>query len=74
MPDLARGLIILTEGFNIPDVVKLINVLMVKYLINCRLLFIKNNPVIYIYRSSLEKLIRIIEPIITSKERSKFAI
>ena len=43
MPDLARGLIILTEGFNIPDVVKLINVLMVKYLINCRLLFIKNN-------------------------------
>ena len=73
-PDLARGLIILTEGFNVSDMVKLINVLMVKYLINCKLLFWKNNPVIYIYRSSLVNLIRIIEPITTSQERSKFAI
>lgn len=74
IPDLKRGLIILIEGFNVPDVVKLINVLMVKYRINCRLLFFKNNPVIYIYRLSLVNLIGIVEPIMTSKERSKFAI
>ena len=73
-PDLSRGLIILTEGFNVPDVVKLMNVLMVKYLINCRLLFWKNSVVIYIYRSSLVNLVRAIEPIMTSKERCKFAI
>jgi hypothetical protein len=74
MPDLHRGLIISTDGFNVPDIVKLINVLMVKYLINCRLLFWKNCAVIYIYRSSLVNLIKIIEPIMTSNKRSKFAI
>ena len=56
-----RGLILYTDSFNIPDTVKLMNVLMIKYSLRCNLLIVNNKTRIYIYRSSLEYLIRIIK-------------
>lgn len=57
-----RGLILCTDNFNIVDVVKLINVLIIKYRLHCNLLLEKDKPRIYIYRSNMDKLIMIIKP------------
>lgn len=69
-----RGLILYVLDLNVSDIVKLINVLIIKYSINSRLLVWKSKCTIYIYRSSLVNLIKIIEPIMATKERSKFWI
>nr|QBM09620.1 hypothetical protein [Dactylella sp.] len=55
-----RGIILYTDGFNLIGVVKLINVLIIKYRLNCNLLIENNKPKIYIFRSSLNNLITII--------------
>nr|QBM31568.1 hypothetical protein [Arthrobotrys musiformis] len=55
-----RGIILYTDGFNLIGVVKLINVLIIKYRLNCNLLMENNKPKIYIFRSSLNNLITII--------------
>ena len=69
-----RGLIINTEDFNIPDVVKLINILIIKYSIHCRLHLWKNKNTIYIYRSSLKNLIKAIDTVMIPEKRSQFSI
>jgi hypothetical protein len=67
-----RGLILYTNYFNTIDVVKLINILIIKYRLECRLLFVKNKPCIYIYRDSLGNLIIKIKPYILSSRLKKF--
>lgn len=61
-----RGLILCTDYFNIVAVVKLINVLIIKYRLHCNLLLEKDKPRIYIYRNSVDKLIMIIKPYMLS--------
>lgn len=61
-----RGLILYTNYFNTVDVVKLINVLIIKYRLQCKLLFVKNKPCIYIPRNYLGNLIINIKPYILS--------
>lgn len=65
-----RGLILSTDGFNIPDTVKLMNVLIIKYSLRCNLLIVNNKTRIYIYRSSLEDLIRIIKLVLNTSARN----
>ena len=55
-----RGIILHTDRLNLIGVVKLINVLIIKYRLNCNLLIENNKPKIYIFRSSLNNLITII--------------
>jgi hypothetical protein len=60
------------------DTVKLMNVLIIKYSLHCNLLSSNVKTRIYIYRSSLEHLISIIEPVLMfrannmTKERLSF--
>lgn len=61
-----RGLILCTDYFSISDVVKLINVLIIKYRLQCNLLLVKGKPRIYIYRSCMDNLMIIIKPYILS--------
>lgn len=57
-----RGLMFYTDCINVVDVVKLVNVLIVKYRLQCNLVLVKNKLIIYIaYRSSMYTLIRIIK-------------
>lgn len=63
-----RGIILYTNNFNVIDVVKLINVLIIKYRLNCNLLMVKNKPRIYIFRSSLNNLMMIINHRICSTQ------
>jgi len=59
-----RGIEISIYGFNIMDTVKLMNVLIIKYSLHCNLLSSNDKTRIYIYRSSLEHLIKIIKPVL----------
>jgi len=61
-----RGILISICDFNIIDTVKLINVLIIKYSLHCNLLSSSDKKRIYIYRSSLEHLIRTIKPVFMS--------
>ena len=65
-----RGLILSTDGFNIPDTIKLMNVLVIKYSLRCNLLIVNNKTRIYIYRSSLEYLIRVIKLVLNTSARN----
>jgi len=56
------GLILCTHSFTIPDVVRLINVLMVRYRLDCTLQYNKGKPVIYIPAGSMPKLCSIVKP------------
>lgn len=57
-----RGLKLCTNSFNIPDTVRLINVLIIKYRLNCRLLLENDKPIIYIYYNSIYTLEQFIKP------------
>lgn len=59
-----RGIILCTDYFSISDVVKLINVLIIKYRLHCNLLLVKDKPRIYIYRNCVDNLRMIIKPYI----------
>lgn len=61
-----RGIIISTNDYNIPYIVKLMNVLIIKYSLHCNLLISNNNTRIYIYRSSLKYLVRTIKSVLIS--------
>jgi hypothetical protein len=59
------GLIICTDSFTIPEVVRLINVLMIRYRLDCTLRFhTPTQPRIYIRQRSLAKLQTIVGPYI----------
>lgn len=58
-----KGLVICTNSFTIPDTVRLMNVLMIRYRLNCTLT-IRNGkePMIYIRTKSMPLLRSIISP------------
>lgn len=58
----SSGLRICTDSFEIKDVVRLMNVLMIKYRINCGLHTHKGTYRIYITKDSMPELRRIIKP------------
>ena len=60
-----HGLIICTDSHTIPEVVRLINVLMIRYGLDCTLRFhTPSQPRIYIKQRSMAKLQTIVEPYI----------
>lgn len=60
---LNKGLILCTDSYTVQEVLKLMNVLKIKYDINSTLQGIKNNrPRIYILQKSMPKLINIVKP------------
>ena len=63
-----RGILISIYDFNVIDTVKLINILIIKYSLHCNLLISSDKKKIYIYRSSIEHLIRIIKPVFISSD------
>lgn len=62
-----RGLRLCADSFSIPEVVTLMNVLIIKYRLVCTLQIDKDKPVIYIPRNSMETLITYVKPYIISK-------
>ena len=58
------GLRICTDSFTVQDVVRLINVLIIKYRLKCTLHMTGNKPRIYISSKSMDLLISVIDPYI----------
>lgn len=56
------GLTICTDCFTIKDVVLFINIIKIRYDINCTINFCNNRPRIYIKANSMVKLREIISP------------
>ena len=60
---LNKGLVLCTDSYTLQEVVKLVNVLKIKYDLNCTIQGIKNKrPRIYILPGSLPKLINLVKP------------
>jgi len=55
-------LILCTDFFTVPDVVRLMNVLMIKYNIECYLHYNAGLPRIYIPRREVSKVLAIVQP------------
>lgn len=61
-----HGLLLCTDSFTIPEVIKLMNVLIIKYQLNCTLRFhTPSQPRIYIREGSMPKLRVIVERYMT---------
>ena len=58
------GLTLCTDGFTLTDVVILINILIIKYELDCRMHLCNNKPRIYITAKSMNRLREIVEPYI----------
>jgi hypothetical protein len=56
------GLLICTDNFSVPDVVRLINILKIRYDLNCSIHYTKNKPRIYIKADSMNKLRILVGP------------
>jgi hypothetical protein len=56
------GLLLCTDGFTVPEVCKLMNVLMIRYGLNCTLQYYAGLPRIYIPAKDLGRLRLIVEP------------
>lgn len=60
---LNKGLVLCTDIFTLQDVIKLINILIIKYNINCNMIGYKHKkPRIYIMSKSLPDLIKLVRP------------
>lgn len=60
---LNKGLVLCTDSYTLQEVVKLVNVLKIKFDINCTIQGIKNyRPRIYVGPESLPKLITLVKP------------
>lgn len=58
-----RALTICTDSYSIPEIVNLINVLIIRYRLNCKLRYHSpTQPRIFIYQDSMEKLRKIVSP------------
>jgi hypothetical protein len=62
-----RGLLLCTDSFNLPDVVLIMNVLIIKYRLLCTLQLNKDKYIVYIYRSSMVILRTLLKPYIITK-------
>jgi LAGLIDADG DNA endonuclease family len=56
------GFILCTDSFTIQDVVRLINVLIIKYNLNCSIQYYNGLPRIYIYKNQFNKFKSIVAP------------
>jgi hypothetical protein len=68
-----EGLTLCTDNFNVIEVVKLLNVLIVKYNINATLQFNNKLPRIYIGKNEMNKLKLIVSPFMISSMNYKLA-
>jgi hypothetical protein len=60
----SSGLIICTDSFTVPDVVRLMNVLIIRYRLECSLQYSTNRqPIIYIKQVSMPLLRSIVAPL-----------
>lgn len=70
-----HGLLLCTDSFRIPDVVKLMNVLIIRYQLNCTLRFqTPTQPRIYIREGSMKNLRGIVEPYMFSSMLYKLEV
>lgn len=58
----SKGLSLCTDSFSIEDVVRLMNVLIIRYDLKCTLHKSNNNYRIFISRNSMEKVVKIVKP------------
>jgi len=58
------GLTLCTDGFTVQDVVRLINILIIRYDLDCKLHFNNGKPRIYISAKSMEQLRELVRPYI----------
>jgi hypothetical protein len=58
----SKGLILCTDSFSLPDVIRLMNVLVIRYELNCTLHVDENRYRIQISRASMEKVEIIVKP------------
>jgi hypothetical protein len=65
------GIRICTDSFTVQDVVRLINVLIIKYRLKCTLHMSDNKPRIFISSKSMDLLTSIINPYIVPSMRYK---
>jgi len=65
------GLTICTDAFTIKEVILLINILKIRYDLNCSLHYLNKRPRIYIKADSMNKLRIILEPFIISFSKYK---
>jgi hypothetical protein len=70
----SSGLGIYTDYFSIQDVVRLINVIIIKYNFNCGLYNDRGRYRIYINKSSMSQLIKIVSPHMASSMMYKFKL
>ena len=70
----SRGLKICTDSFSIPDVVLLMNVLMIKYRLKCTLRMDENRPRIYISAKSIKLLKSYVDPYIIPSMRYSYKL
>ena len=60
---LRHGLVLCTDSYSVSDIVRLINVLIIKYILNCTLQYhTPTQPRIYIKKSSMPLLRQIVSP------------
>ena len=72
---LNKGLVLCTDSYSLQEVVKLINVLKIKYDINCTIQGYKNKrPRIHILQESMPKLQTLIKPYILSPMLYKISL
>jgi len=60
------GLTICTDSYTLKDVVRLINILQIRYDLDCTIHYYKGLPHIYIKANSMDKLRKIVSPHIIS--------
>ena len=58
----SKGIFICTDSYSIQDVVRIINVLIIRYDLKCTLHKSNENYRIYISRNSVHKVVKIIKP------------
>jgi hypothetical protein len=58
------GLTICTDAFSIKEVICLINILIIRYDLDCTIHYYNKNPRIYIKANSMDKLIKIVSPFV----------
>lgn len=68
-----KGLLLCTDGFSIPEVVILMNILMIRYNLSCGLHYQRGLPRIYIHSKSMGDLKKIVGPHMSSFSNYKLS-
>lgn len=66
-----NGLIICIDSYSVPDIVRLMNVLMIRYRLECSLHYCRGYPRIYIWKGSIPTIRGIVEPLLHPSMRYK---